>query len=494
MPQPTRVLLPLVVVAAFAVAFLEETAVNVVDFDTWHQMASARDVLSGRVSLDSDPYSFTDTIRPIVHHEWGTGLIAYRLAASFGPNSLLALKYLILACPVLIGFATARATAGSWLDWALIVIPVVPLISVGFMPALRAQMFTYLFVAILIAVLQVDEAGKRWWIPVWLLAFPIWVNLHGGCAVAIVLMIAAAGERIVRNAPFAHLLFVSAAMAALLMVNPFGSAYYEFLWRTLRNARPYLLEWQPLWKSLHVFPMFLVCVLTLLIGISQTGWRKVPGIAILLVTGFMALNAIKLAPLFGIAWLSYGPAIVSGTRLRRDIERQNRDAPHRPLLCWLVLLVIFAVSGGARQWQVRVPGQPLSALGVPPYPVGTVNYLADQKFRGNILAPFEFGAYVTWKLSSAAKIFLDSRYEEVYPEHLFAEEVRFYTAGPGWREILSLYPIDVVIVPNATAAAAVMPGSGWPLVYVDPQYRLYSRPGLGLPARAADTAPDGTLP
>ena len=492
--RPPRVLLQLAAIATFTAAFLAETAANVVDFDTWHQMASARDVLSGRVSLDSDPYAFTETIRPIVHHEWGVGLIAYRLTASFGPNSLLALKYFILASLVLTGFATAAARGGPWLDWALIVVPAVPLISVGFMPALRAQMFSYLFVVILIAALRVDEAGKRWWIPIWLLAFPIWVNLHGGCTVAVLLLLVAAGERIIRRAPFMHLLFVSAAMVALMTVNPVGPAYYEFLWRTLRNSRPYLLEWQPLWTSLHVFPMFLVCVLTLSIGILQTGWRKAPGTAIVFVTGVMALSAVKLAPLFGIAWLCYGPPIMAGTRLRRDLEKQNREAPHRPLLCWLVLLVIFAVPRGERQWLARVPGQPLSTLGVPPYPVGAVNYLAEQKVRGNVLAPFEFGAYVTWRLSPAVKIFFDSRYQEVYPEYLFAEESRFYTAGPGWREILSRYPIDVVIVPNATAAAGAMPDSGWPLAYSDPEYRLYTRPGLGLPARAVGTAPNGTVP
>ncbi len=356
--------------ATIVVAFASQTTVNVVDFDTWHQMTSARDILSGRHSLDVDPYSFTDTLRPIVNHEWAVGAIAYRLATSFGPNSILAVKYFLLGSLVLIGFATASSSGGPWVDWALIVIPVVPLISIGFMPALRAQMFTYLFVAILIAALKVDETGKRWWIPVWLLAFPIWVNLHGGCSVAILLVLAAAAERIVRKAPFQHLLWVAAAMAALLIVNPFGTAYYEFLWRTFRNPRPFLLEWQPLWKDLHVFPMFLVCVVTGFVGISQTGWRNARGLGILLFTAVMALNAAKLAPLFGIAWLCYGPAILAGTQLRRDLEKQNRTAPHRPLLCWLALLGIFVVSGGPWQWRVRVPGVPRSSIGFPPLPGG----------------------------------------------------------------------------------------------------------------------------
>lgn len=486
-------LLRFIAALTIAVGFVSLTAKNVVDFDTWHQMASALDLIAGRSSPYSDPYTFSDTIYPIVHHEWGTGLVAYFLALHFGATALLIVKYSLLTASILLAFMSAAKRTGNWEDWAFIAAPAIPLISIGFMTALRAQMFSFFFIGVLLAALELDDEGKRWWIPVWLIVFPLWVNLHGGCAAGILVVFAAAGERILRRASFAHLLLTGWAMIALLGVNPSGVLYYEFLWRALLKIRPNIMEWYPLWKTPPVFAAFLLCLFTFAMRIKEKGIRGIPGFAILLVTAISALRGTKMVPLFGLAWVSYAPAIMSGTSLVCDIAKQNRERPRRPILCWMTLLAIFLLLAFRAQWGVRIPGRPIEALGFPPYPVGAAQYLRHVGFTGNVIVPFEFGAYVAWK-DKGVKVFVDSRYEEVYPDLIVNQAIQFYTAGPNWREILTRRPIDATIVPNATAVASVISGSGWRLVYTDPEYRIYTRPGITLPEFRRDIARDGTLP
>jgi hypothetical protein len=113
--------------------------------------------------------------------------------------------------------------------------------------------------------------------------------------------------------------------------------------------------------------------------------------------------------------------------------------------------------------------------------VGAVNYLAEQKFSGNVMMPFRLGAYVSWKLFPKVKVSLDSRYEEVYPEHVVEEIFRFYEGRPDWRSTLDAFPTDIVLVSRDSPVADKMPDSGWRRAYRDGQFELYARPGLWLP-------------
>lgn len=80
---------------------------------------------------------------------------------------------------------------------------------------------------------------------------------------------------------------------------------------------------------------------------------------------------------------------------------------------------------------------------------------------------------------------MDSRYDVAFPPALVDESYRFYEAGPDWRQTLAKYATDLVLVPVHTAVAALMPETGWNLVYQDLDFRIYSRPALQLPFRDA---------
>ena len=80
--------------------------------------------------------------------------------------------------------------------------------SYGF-ATIRAQMFTLLFLALMLCFLEIDQRGRRRWILLWLPLYVVWLNVHAGFVVGAGLMALHACEQIVRRRPFAHF-FLSA--------------------------------------------------------------------------------------------------------------------------------------------------------------------------------------------------------------------------------------------------------------------------------------------
>jgi hypothetical protein len=51
------------------------------------------------------------------------------------------------------------------------------------------------------------------------------------------------------------------------------------------------------------------------------------------------------------------------------------------------------------------------------------DYLEESKFHGNLLTPFELGAFVSWKMYPDVHVSLDARFEVAYPHQVVADHV-----------------------------------------------------------------------
>jgi hypothetical protein len=486
------------VLAGLAVALLARLSDNMVDLDIWHQMALAREVFSSGRFIYSDPFAYTPTLDHFIQHEWGAGVVAYLLTSWFGSPAILILNYLVLAGVMVFCLRCARRAAGSFENWGYLCLPALMLLSLGFLLPIRAQTYTYLFLSWLLYNLSRDDEGNRAWIVPWVAAFPVWANLHGGCVLGIVFTGAYWFEQFLRGKRHAHLLGVSAAMLLLLAANPYGFSYYGYLWRALTMPRPRITEWAPVWASASP-PLFAfgICVLLLAYGIAAGGRRLLPGVSIVLAAACAAALHRKMLPVFAIAWLCYVPGYLRASGLGDAIARSIPRYRHVSIAVWLVLIVAFSqmVLAG-RFWELRVPGSRTAPAAFDPvYPVGAVEYLERNRFAGNIMTPFGYGAYVSWKLHPEVRVSMDSRYETAYPNWLFDQVLDFYQARLGWENTLAKYPTDLVLLPQDSRLADVIPASGWRRVYSDEEYAIYARPGVELPAEVRQgRVPDGSLP
>ncbi len=460
--------------AAIATFFLSLIAYNFVDIDLWHQMALIRESLSAGHLLKSDPFAYTPTRNPWIDHEWGAGVIAFFLTSWFGGRAILAVKFFLALGT---GLLCARCAERSGADFRLVAAcaPLaIFLAHLGFFTALRAQVYTFFFTALLMLLWQ---RGLQEWrsIVAWLLLFPLWVNLHGGFVVGIAFMALYCLEQFFRGKDGRRLLWVLFGMLAETVLTPYGTSYFGYLKRALLMSRPYAPEWRPVWD---LGPFWVICfglaVSVILYALKSAGLRNLPGILPLAATAVEAALHRKLLPLFAIAWICYVPFYFQQTPAGRwmlgFMQRRSRFVQ----LAWATLGCVCLVATVRQQpWEISVP-QPI-------YPVGPVQYLSAHKFKGNVMTPFRLGAYVSWKLFPAVRVSLDSRYEEAYPDQVMGDIFSFYQARPGWREVLEEYATNVVLMPKESPAYGKMGETGWRLVYQDREFALYTELGGSLP-------------
>ena len=72
---------------------------TVVDLDLFHQMALIREAFRVGYLPRVDVFSYTPTVTPFVHHEWGMGMIIYFITvqSGLGDKGLIILKYFLTA-------------------------------------------------------------------------------------------------------------------------------------------------------------------------------------------------------------------------------------------------------------------------------------------------------------------------------------------------------------------------------------------------------------
>jgi len=467
-------------VAALLLAGLTQN--GFVDPDLWHELALAREAWHvGGLPLRDD-FAFTPTVVPVVHHEWGTGALLWAVVSAFGGAGLLVVRYLLVAALALLAWRAARRRGAHWTGFAVLAPVAVVLSWFGF-STVRAQMFTLVMCAWLLLALGRDRDGDRRWIPAWLVGHVIWVNLHAGFVVGLIWVLAHGTEEFLRHRPWRHLAGVALAMAALVLVNPYGTAYVSYLGRALVMDRPLITEWAPVWAAFGpVIAIFAVSLLVAVYAVWRRGWSGASDVLILALAAYAAARHQRHLALYAVAWVVLVPSWLEPTPLGRAVRELWSS---RPRVCSTAALVVALVCSGAalrnRPWELDVPANP----GDHPlltYPVGAVDYLRETGFAGNALTGFDWGAYVSFQLYPAVRVSMDGRYEVAYPRGSLEDTRAIYAAEEGWRERLARYAPDVVLAPaGGRLAGGLAETADWTRCYRDDAFEVFARPGLGLP-------------
>ena len=453
--------------------FLVRVAAPVADLDNWHEMALIRESVAAGRLVKADIFAYTPTLHTVIDHEWGAGALLYFAMKAFGGWAIVALKFTIALLTAAAVFFCARLRRVNFQEATVLWPLAICAFSLG-CATLRAQVYSFLFFAVLLCLLELDSAGNRRWIAPWMAIVVLWTNLHGGVVIGIATLGVYWIERLARGKPHLHILGVIAASVAAMGVNPFGLAYYRFLWTTLRMPRPQITEWygiQVLSRGHQA--LFGLTLLILVALVLMRGWRAAPGALIVAAMAAGAVLLVRMVPFYAVAWAAYVPSFVAATPLERIVRLPFRSRFAATGVCMFLTVLLVEVGLGVHAYDLVVPNDR--------FPVGAVQYLKEVKFRGNVMTHFEHGGYVSWWLYPAAKVSVDSRYDVAFPPAIVDESFRFYEAGPDWRKILEKYPTDLALIPVHTPVAALMPGTQWNLVYTDRSFRIYARPGLRLP-------------
>jgi len=483
-----RAVVALWAMAMLGLVLLKVSPLTFVDPDLWHQMSLARELwATGRVPL-VDVFAYTPTLRPLVHHEWGAGVIALAVASVGGPALFLALKYLIVAGVLAFSVRAARRRGADPATLLACALPAILAAHYGF-TTIRAQLWTLLALAFLMNVLAEDEAGKRRWMLAWLLVHLLWVNVHAGFVVGLGFLGLWAVERALWREPFLHVAAVTAVAAALTLVNPWGLDYLTYLARGLLHERASITEWAPLWVDLRLRWADLATwgAMLALTGyaIAARGPRSCRGIAIVAVSFVFALLHQRHITILAVTFFALVTPWLAGTPLAEKLRQLvARRAPLFAVLGALGFLVWSSAGMLSSPWALKLPAD-LEARhrGWPTYPIGAADYLTEAGFRGNVMTPFVEGAYMMWRLHpQGALVSHDGRFEAAYVDSVSTDHTTFYSAAPGWEAVLRAYPTDVVLVPRHFAVLRPLQSlPGWSVVYGDDLYVLVARAELELP-------------
>jgi len=266
-------------------------------------------------------------------------------------------------------------------------------------------------------------------------------------------------------------------MAILVMVNPWGWRYYTYSVKANLADRSLITEWQPIWRiELPFMGIFAAMAAVLVLVVLRRGWGGVEGIGVCLFLAVMALPHYRHFALLGLAWCILTPAGLTATALGRWWD-ETGQRQRRAVTVLSAILIAATIPGlvRVRPWQLPFPTEPAVRAEVT-YPVGAVNHLESTAFRGNLMTPFLYGAYVSWRLYPAVKVSLDSRYEVAYPMELLPENLEFYSAKPGWRRTLEKYATDAVLAPRNAPVGQELSAAGWFEEYADKAWAVYRRP------------------
>jgi len=468
----------IVVYLGCASLLLAQIAYNFVDIDLWHQMALIRESLASGHLLTHDVYSYAPTLNLVIDHEWGAGAVAFFAAKWAGGAGLVLIKYSVALGVLLLAMSLAQLLGASEASLGFLAPIAVGFLAFGLLPTLRAQAYSFLFSAVLLWSLEFDRRGTHRGLLVWLLLFPLWVNLHGGFVVGLAYVFLYAVEQALFRRRAWLALLALCGMALEVFLNPYGLGYFRYMARALTMSRPRIPEWDPAWSlgaTATVF--FAVMVIIAIYAVARAGWR-VPGVLLLPAAAAEALLHRKMLPFFAIAWVCYVPVYARQTEPGKWVDHFAGKRKHFLVLAWTVLIAVcLVVAARQRFWETRVPQGESDAS----YPVGATEYLAQQHFHGNLMVPFRVGAYVSWKLYPAVKVSVDSRYEVAYPDQWVEQVFRFYEAKAGWKETLQAYSTDAVLVPEASSVRPLLGAEGWIRTYCDAQFEIYARPESKLP-------------
>jgi hypothetical protein len=449
------------------------------DFDYWWHLKTGQLILSSGSLPRADVFSYTSLGQPWVPHEWLTQIVYALVERHAGFAGLAVIWSLLGAALWITVYLTARARG---LGEPTAVILVMWAAAMAFsVTAVRPQLLTALLLAVTayaITRYRQGHARALWPLP---LVFVVWVNLHGGYVIGLVLLgLTLIGETAARllgqkSAPLKPILFICilSGLATLISPNGLEALWYPFTYAGTGNgSMRHISEWQSPNFHDNSFLIFGASVLFMaVLGLARRPLNITDTLWALLFT-LMALTSLRHIPLYAIVVTP----LLAG-RLAAEIPWLSHPLAswRRPALmavAWPMLIAGILVQ--ARQAEPTGGLQLQAQASAAQYPTGAVELLRGSPRETRLFNEYHWGGYLIDRLPEIP-VFIDGR-ADVHGDALIEKYVRVTRLMPGWRQVLDEYGVDVVLVEQGKpldGALAVDPS--WEPAFTGTVERIYAR-------------------
>ena len=173
-----QVLVPL---SLSVIVLIRLRGLTVASTDLWGYMTFGRLFWDSRTFPYQDIFTYLPTHDRWIYHEWLTGVVLYPIYKFTGGFGLIVLRDLVAVTTLGFLYLAARIRKSGRVSALLWLSIVSKLWIVGYATVLRAHIFTYLFTAVTIYLLERSRQEGQWFLlPILVPIQIVWCNLHGG--------------------------------------------------------------------------------------------------------------------------------------------------------------------------------------------------------------------------------------------------------------------------------------------------------------------------
>lgn len=454
------------------------------DFDLWARLAVGSIFFQTGQVLKHDIFTYSPTKNLWIDHEWGTGVLFFNLIHYFGEKSLFIFKaFIILAIFILI-VKIYRLQSEKISNEPLYIFLVAFSLYSSLASQVRSQIFTFLFFILWIYVLERVRRGENrllWILPATML---LWVNLHGGFAAGLgLILIYALGEFFNKKNPAKYLITFAVTLLVTL-INPYGINLWYYLIQATMLERIGFQEWQPIdlingpvhiikGIRIHVLAGPIILAVLSVISFARLAILKIKPdfvkILLIIITFylgwkhqrhiiFFTLAASSLLyPEYARLFQSFGEMFTSNFyKGLLKLSGLIKNVIIYAFIIWIIFFILPLYS---------------AELSVFPnfYPVGSFEFIKQNKLSGNLGITYNWGSYALWKLYPQCKVLMDGRYEELYPNETYLTVLNFSEhVNNNWARFLNISHTDIIIAPKKAYLRSDLDNlANWQIVYED---------------------------
>ncbi len=405
------------------------------DYDLFARLIVGERFIEQGILPFKDFLSYTPT-HPWYDHEWGSGVVFYFILKHIGAVGLLLFQALMMFLTTFFVIKTQKLQKHAY-PTSLIFMSIFLVLFLRLNSELvRCQLFSFLFFSIFLYILEGTRKGKYKNL-IWIL-LPIvilWNNLHGGVVAGIGLIFMYMIGAILEKKSWKKYFLAGTASGLLLIINPYGVKYLNFLFSATTKQRKYVVEWWPFFAPRHILYYIYPSVFAAF-GFISTFLKKkkldITKTIILAVTLYMGLAHVKLLSLsiISTAALCYNDIVCVFIKLKKWLKKIEKSL-YLAIIILALLIPLFS------------PLAPRADSNK--FPLYEIEFLKINNIKGNIVVPFGYGSYTSYKLYPDNLIYMDGRYEEVYNDEEFETLRAYELVEKNWQDIINKYPTDILM-------------------------------------------------
>jgi hypothetical protein len=451
------------------------------DCDTGYHIRAGQYILNTFSVPKHDIFSYISPPLPWTAHEWLSEVIMALIHRLSGLTGVVIFFALVIAFAYYLFFRILKTYGGSFLSTVIVSILVIASSKVHWLA--RPHIFSLPLIMIWYYLLDDYHYNGRNRLYLLPLVMLLWVNLHGGFIIGIILTIiytsgnlfylifSGSGMRNEYKKKAKALGLTAAGCLLAALINPYGYHILLFPFTLTSNKIIMNSVQEFLSPNFHQWMVYtyLLFLSIAVLAFSRKGVNVVELVLVLLFI-YMSLYSVRYILLFAII---VAPILIKQMDfvmkqfkgkvpdfISEHAERmRDTDASAKGLL-WpvsAVIVVVFLGVSGAIGYQFDKKIKPVAA----------VEFLKKEHLDGHMFNNDEFGDYIIYAAWPEYRVFFDGR-SDMYGAKRIEEYSQIGGIKPEWRDVLDKYKMNWIIFDaHSPLSLFLMESHEWKLIYAD---------------------------